>query len=281
MKLSGKLLNFETFQGLAHKAIVMGAELNEDLRLTWDVSGDCETPVYREFWTQKPRHLLQTVVVIDNCRPRRFMAMYVRCRKCPHCRTRRAREWRYRAKFEILNSSRTWHCTFTVRPHERVLLRLKAGSWDYDALSAEVSKEFTKYLKRLRKNSGVRFRYLLVFEKHKDGFPHLHCLIHEVGQNLTKRRIQGTWKLGFSDCKLCDGQAANYVTKYIFKENWRRVRSSLTYGHRLCDNLAPKGQDVTHPHPDPTTQSGGLTENELDLSSVKAQLKELLTGSPF
>lgn len=279
MKLSGKLLNFDTFKGLAHQAIIMGATLSETLALTWNIAGDCDNPVYVEFWTQKPRDLLQYVVTIDNSLPRRFMGMYVRCRKCPHCRSIKARQWRYRAKFEIYNSSRTWFCTYTVNPDNRMLLRLKANSWDYEALSKELSKDFTKYLKRLRKNSGVKFRYLLVFEKHKDGFPHLHCLIHEVGQNLTKRQIQGTWKLGFSDCKLCDGQAANYVTKYIFKENWRRVRSSLTYGYRLCDNQNPTGFDVSHSATTPQ-RSEGLNCNGFDLSSYKKTEYEP-TGIPF
>lgn len=91
------------------------------------------------------------------------------------------------------------------------------------------------------------FRFLAVFERHKDGFPHLHLLIHEQGQPLTKSAIQAEWRLGFSQCKLVDQgpKAAFYVAKYLGKDAATRIRASVRYGNgalsalltELCDTV--------------------------------------------
>ena len=98
----------------------------------------------------------------------------------------------------------------------------------------------TLYLKRLRKNSGHAFRYLLVTERHDSvktapelrNRPHLHMLLHEfANQPLRKSFLEQEWPYGFSSWRLTQGNAAAfYVSKYISKAAEVRTRASLQYG---------------------------------------------------
>jgi hypothetical protein len=109
----------------------------------------------------------------------------------------------------------------------------------------EGNKEITKFLKRLRKESGARLRYMCVAEEHADGDPHWHVLLHEVSGDVRKRSIQAQWKLGFSAAKLVDtssGRAAAYPCKYLSKSIAARVRASIRYGETFA-NIANIGND--------------------------------------
>lgn len=167
---------------------------------------------------------------------------------CQQCLQLRSSEWRYRATSEMRESARTWFGTLTLRPEEhhkmvsRARQRLWSGGTDFDALSphdqfmermTEIGREVTLYLKRVRKESGARVRYLLVAEAHKTGLPHLHILVHEASADKPVRHktLEGQWKLGFTRFKLAhDVKTASYVCKYISKALLARVRASLRYG---------------------------------------------------
>lgn len=155
----------------------------------------------------------------------------VACRKCEGCLIHRRNLWAARATDEIRVASRTWFVTLTVAPVHRFRLGviaerrwLRPGGEGLNDLTPDelfrlqcriLSEELTLSLKRMRKKS--KFRFLAVFERHKDGFPHLHLLIHERGQRITKSAIQAEWRIGFSQCKLLDDApgAAFYVAKYL------------------------------------------------------------------
>lgn len=175
--------------------------------------------------------------------------MEVPCRRCHSCLERRARIWAHKAKTEIEAAPRTWFCTFTLTPHEHfmakcraALLYAKSSAGDFEAASPEeqfrarceaIGPELTRYMKRVRKNSGAKIRYLIVAERHKSGLPHYHALVHEVGpaSPLRKRHLKDAWRMGFSDCRLItDPRAAWYVCKYLSKDMATRVRGSLLYG---------------------------------------------------
>lgn len=149
---------------------------------------------------------------------------------------------------EYASSTRTWLLTLTNNPtrhaHQLALVRryLAKQGVDYDGLdygeqfalrAAEMGKEVTKFLKRLRKNSAAPFRYLAVTEMHQNGAPHVHLLLHEqdVARPLRKDMIQSCWHDGFSNAKLVkDVRQAVYVCKYLSKTKVARVRASLKYG---------------------------------------------------
>lgn len=185
---------------------------------------------------------------ISGARNPMWVDMWVKCRKCPACLKLRAREWAYRAKAELAAAPRTWFCTFTLSPaeHHRVQLlatqrQARAGT-DFETLSAEqrfkarvdvVTQELTRWLKRVRKESGATLRYVLVAEAHKSGLPHFHALLHERAGTVTARTLSGQWKLGFSKFKLVPPDqpgVAWYVCKYLSKSALSRVRASVRYG---------------------------------------------------
>lgn len=210
------------------------------------------------------------------------VTLKVACRKCEGCLTHRRNLWAARATDEIRLSRRTWFVTLTVSPENRFRLGLAAekqylrpgGETLADLKPDELfrlqckvlSKELTLSLKRMRKKA--RFRFLAVFERHKDGFPHLHLLIHENVQPITKSAIQAEWRLGFSQCKLVDDRpgAAFYVAKYLAKEAATRVRASVRYGQTsgliteqllsICDAVGAQASNGP-----PSSSKGGEREN--------------------
>lgn len=169
-----------------------------------------------------------------------------RCRKCDACRRYRQKLWTARAIAEIKAASRTWFGTLTLGPHVQQhfldVLRLKGhrGGYDFDALPEHeqfsmranaCGAECTKYLKRVRYESGALLRYVWVAEAHASGAPHFHCLVHEYGTAVPKRVLRGQWTLGFTKWKLVEHQgAAGYVCKYLYKSSMARVRASVRYG---------------------------------------------------
>jgi len=162
----------------------------------------------------------------------RYIIVATPCRKCHQCLRNRQKLWAARARTEITLSSRTWFGTLTINPHWRFILSCRSGSRDFHQSYREVGKEVTKYFKRLRKE-GHRFRYLMVMEAHKNGYPHVHLFIHEIAEGISKRELQSQWQLGYSSFKLVDeteGNAARYVTKYLSKDARHRIRGSIKYG---------------------------------------------------
>lgn len=138
-------------------------------------------------------------------------------------------------KHEIKQSNRVWFATITINPHHRFMFSLQAGSRDYLDTYKIIGKEMTKYFKRLRK-AGYKFRYVMVAEAHKDGYPHLHLLLHEISTPISKSRLQAEWPYGFSTFKLVkDDRASHYVAKYLAKDARTRIRASQRYGQSVRD----------------------------------------------
>lgn len=173
----------------------------------------------------------------------------VRCRKCSKCLWHKRRQWTAKAIAEVRQSRRTWFGTLTVGPDRRLWARCSAEQWARSArceafgnmtpiertraLAKFISPEVTRWLKRVRKNSGAPLRYLLVVEPHADGFPHYHLLLHETAQAVGKRKLEQAWTWGFSQFKLLDAEQVSgvrYACKYLTKAAQTRVRASRQYG---------------------------------------------------
>lgn len=194
-----------------------------------------------QFWNVNPTHSLD---------------MDVRCRKCPACLRARAKLWRQRMVSEIRAAERTWFITLTLSPeaHYKALcaarLRLSRGGTRFDELSPEeqfaerhrsINDELTRFVKRVRKNSGSEIRLILVCEAHKSGLPHYHGLIHEgsIDRPVRYSVLKNAWREGFGAYKLVhEGDApAGYCAKYLSKSALARVRASQGYGRGLSDAL--------------------------------------------
>lgn len=202
--------------------------------------------------------------VLDRGQSPLAITLEARCRKCEACLAHRRRLWTARAVDEITASRRTWFGTLTVSPENRVALRYRAEKArlrasreqlsslgpdeQFRILAAQLSVEATKWLKRVRAQAGVPLRYLLVTEAHKSGDPHMHILLHETADPVTKRLLEAQWKYGFSHWRLVeqDRKAAVYVCKYLAKDALTRVRASSRYGQpALVRSLTERVSDVS------------------------------------
>lgn len=157
-----------------------------------------------------------------------------------------------RAAREQVKAKRTWFVTLTFNAKSRA-----ASLTEASLMSAKRSQSerlcsasgwyVTTFMKRLR-NAGLEVRYMWVSEPHGDGFPHWHGLIHDQRGSTTVKpvfkkkkgvyvqvsvcpEIESAWSAGWIDSELVrDSGAIRYVTKYIAKGRFARIRASLGYG---------------------------------------------------
>lgn len=221
------------FITLVHRALADGATVDLP-RIFWDVSLGCENSYQVSVTSYPPNNIGAIQHINDSAMDMRRLYMDTPCRKCPTCLRNRQRLWTKRSKYELARAPRTWFCTWTIEPEWRFRFSLQTGSRDYIETYKVISKEMTKMWKRLRSKQYF-FRYLMVAEAHKDGYPHIHAFIHECWGHapVPKRAIQAEWPYGFTTVKLVDTtdqKACYYVTKYISKDARTRIRSSQAYG---------------------------------------------------
>lgn len=215
---------------------------------TWDISGTCDkpVPVTKHSRASGLAKSLRKGAVMP---PGIELVLLTPCRQCASCLRYIGNFWRGRAQSEIEAARRTWMVTFTCRPDFHVWMDHACATrernfWGqppdkiFAARAKVFGQEVTKYLKRLRKESGAKIRYLLIAETHDGpdtsdflrGRPHYHMLLHEAETPVSKRLIQGQWHHGNTGCKLADSGASWYVSKYITKAKQARVRASVRYG---------------------------------------------------
>ncbi len=224
---------------LANRALVSGASRPRLLAVEWDIAPRCHEPVDRVVFGRRSLGPGTAVFTVY---------MTVRCRKCDPCRAARAATWRLRASAETQAAVRTWFGTLTLKPELQfwalTCARRKETlqGVDFDALPYGeqftlrhhvITKEITKYLKRIRKGSGAPLRYLLVCEAHKSGLPHYHMLVHETNplMQVAWDILDREWFLGHSQWKLVTDKAqSTYLCKYLGKSLKARVRASQFYG---------------------------------------------------
>lgn len=206
-----------------------------------EVTG-CSKPVYREMSYAEGKRLDG----VDG--PIITQEMWVRCRRCENCLKARRHLWKQRIAEEIAMSSRTWFGTLTLDPQSQYLASARAmltserrgwvwsemaGSERFAGIVQAINPEITRFLKRVRKNSGASLRYALVSEQHKSGNPHFHLVLHEGQTPVRHKTLKDAWRLGFSDFKLVEEKqgAAWYVAKYLTKAaQGTRLRASGGYG---------------------------------------------------
>lgn len=206
--------------------------------------------------TREKNIIVRTSPYIDPAKRTKIpltLTMELPCRRCDRCLRRRQMFWALRAKSETEAAPRTWFGTLTFTPeaHSRhgnlCRVRLAKQGVDFDALSfgeqftervKEAGREVTLYLKRVRKESGVKFRYLCVAEYHPGGgdhhgLPHYHVLLHEssLDQPIRHKTLSSQWLAGFEKWRLvAQVSEATYLCKYLGKTTAARVRASGGYG---------------------------------------------------
>lgn len=261
------IIRHDRAEYLFMRAAFSGGRLLSPTSIEWDISGNCETPYVRELLGRPGGDIrafppcsdapYPAGPIVGQSRDHSYYVggprtlrifLHTRCRSCTNCMKQRAGVWYHRARSEIEKSFRTWFGTLTFHPEAYFLveararhrMRLRHVQWtqvDQDErfrlIAKSAGEEVTKFMKRVRKNSGSKFRYLIVVEKHKSGVPHFHLLLHELdaANPVRYRVLSKAWDQGFSDFKLVDNKdAAGYVSKYLAKAMLARVRASQGYG---------------------------------------------------
>jgi hypothetical protein len=204
--------------------------------------------------------------------------------------------WAARAVDEITVSGRTWFGTLTLSPEKALQLQYASElrkvrqGWQlaeladtdrFQAIREEASVEVTKWLKRVRKNSGATLRYLLVCEHHKSGMPHWHILLHERSGKVLKRKLEASWGYGFTHFRLVppgDNNAAYYCAKYLGKSAEARLRASLQYGSPSMETIAEKVEHLlgelmfqTTKH-DATSPTVKMTQQEMMIPNINSSI---------
>jgi len=229
---------------LCKTALSAGGRRVSPTVIEWDVSNGCSNPVLMEYIGRPPAKDGEKYVdILPGSKHTLHLEMWVACRQCERCARRRRRLWTVRAAAEITQAVRTWFVTLTIRPGQLYIcetiankrdiqLNLRSQDEQERARFAVIVEEIQRFLKRIRKNSKAKLRYICVQELHKNGNPHYHLLIHEVEGTLTKAVLQAAWTWGYSQAKLTDTRTAIYVCKYLSKGQGARVRASLGYGRK-------------------------------------------------
>lgn len=281
------MLDLQHLRSLMAAAWASGAQRTGFTRTLWDMSGECSDPKGVEihavpaapvrYGADRVQQAKMVTIGPGHESPPATLTMIVRCRRCDACRAWRCRLWTARARAECLASYRTWFGTLTLAPEQRFKLlsrvrhRIGDRGEDLDRqapierfrlMANEAGKEITKYLKRLRKQSGAPLRYLLVAEEHRDGSPHWHILVHEQSPFAPVRKsvLQSQWTLGFSQWKLSDQWSAKYVCKYLAKTMMARVRASIAYGEPSFDIVKETLRFLERENPDLSQQQRSFGE---------------------
>lgn len=161
----------------------------------------------------------------------------VPCRRCGKCLQFRQMQWRERGIVECQRAPRSWMITLTFSPVHLAGILVASRKWaarmgEHAAIDRAAYPHLQRFLKRLRKNTRRKFRYLAVFERGEEtNRAHYHMLLHEVDGPVLKAQIERNWR-SFSHVRLVDkaSGAASYITKYTTKSLGTRPRASQRYG---------------------------------------------------
>lgn len=255
-----QVFDLEHALALGRRALSEGATAiigDQGTHVKWDIAGRCEAAraAFIEGYVPAPLNAKADGAPL----PRMYrLALAVPCRKCKPCLWARRIKWTERAIRECLSSSRTWFGSLTLEPgeqHKCLLAGIGAlpDAPEWNQRVHGVKPLLTKYLKRVRKESAAKFRYVAVFEAHKSGLPHLHLLLHEgTGHGeVRKATLQSQWPHGFTSWKLADVQSARYLCKYLSKSCDARVRASHDYGTRSLNVMRETHTGTNDPPNEP------------------------------
>lgn len=180
--------------------------------------------------------------------------IYVPCGKCEHCISTKINEWCTRMYAHAEDFKHVYFVTLTyrsfyddVRPVNKIMLnKLKDAIWHRDSYNSTkhlcyspcllVKKHYQDFLKRLRKNTGLKdLSFVLSGENgHDYGRPHFHMILFTNGQ-LTKHDIDRAWSVAL--------WYSNTDKKWSFKTNQKKDGSAhyFSIGRTDFNDLVSNG----------------------------------------
>lgn len=152
------------------------------------------------------------------------------CGKCHICISKRSLEWATRARHEI--SEHTENCFLTL-------------TYSDEHLPSQfiIKSDFQKFLKRLRRKTNKKIKYMVSYEYGSLTFrPHMHAIIFgytpsnqsyirttNSGSTLyTSPDIEKLWDKGFHSIGEANEQTAYYIASYALKGKEREIIHPVT-----------------------------------------------------
>lgn len=147
------------------------------------------------------------------------------CGKCIKCLQRKTMEWKLRMELEAIDHVSVWFLTLTYDDEHLPLSPSGLPTLKYD--------DVQKFLKRLRKNSGQKFRYFAAGEYgDRTQRPHYHLIVYGLvlddlkpynikkGGYYVSEFIEKTWSRG--NCLLAQGVGGTfaYCAGYVLKKQF-------------------------------------------------------------
>lgn len=248
-----------------YEAFAKGKVETRENRHEVHYSGNCESPIRIPSYSSRGGLFVITKTRCRNC-PSCLKAKQFHWARLASAWTKSTHE----------EGRRTWFGTLTLSPEYQRELTSAAqdayalehgqiADWLFDPLCDErfalVRNELVewckRYWKRLRKgrkrclacfpsrprkagewdHPPASFKYMLVFERHRSGLPHMHWLLHEQSNPILKKHLQCEWPFGFTQVKLVkpdDGprsveKVGFYVAKYLGKAKQARQIASVGF----------------------------------------------------
>lgn len=152
------------------------------------------------------------------------------CGQCWECRLQYSRMWAERIMLEATAHEHTWFVTLTY--NDEHLPSNFSGLPEFENLRSLQPEDMTLFLKRLRTNSGQKFRYYYAGEYgSKSGRPHYHMILFgfefddlelykrtSFGDLKTSQFLEKTWGKGFCTIAECTYETAAYTARYVMKK---------------------------------------------------------------
>ncbi|WGL31295.1 replication initiator protein [Dipodfec virus UOA04_Rod_862] len=156
------------------------------------------------------------------------------CRKCVGCRLAKSREWANRVIMEQIYHEDAYFLTLTYDDeHLPAAHALSASGSSLSVHATLVKSDLQKFFKRLRKNSGQKFRYFAAGEYGTSTYrPHYHVLLFGLSLNdlqvlsknfagsqyFTSDLIAKSWDFGYHILGQVTWQSAAYTARYTMKK---------------------------------------------------------------
>lgn len=153
--------------------------------------------------------------VLERCKTGPVEIIERPCGKCPACRSQKAQEWTYRLYAEQKLHAKSCFITLTY-DDENLSRRLRKS--EVTAFYSLDKKELQDFMKRLRKNSGVKLRFYGVGEYGEHTHrPHFHLIVFGLDEN-DERVIRQSWQFGFVKVGSVTPSSIAYVARYCVKK---------------------------------------------------------------
>ncbi|QCS36595.1 replication initiator protein [Capybara microvirus Cap3_SP_475] len=166
--------------------------------------------------------------------------VFVPCGRCFACKQNNRNSWSFRLHNEASSCLNSFFFTLTYNP--KYVPKIKICNSIFKTVS---KRDVQLFIKRLRKNSGLKFTYYIISEYGpRTNRPHYHGIIFlysKIDKDNLQKFISSSWFLGFCRVDSLSLARIEYVTAYTFKECEPRFKKYQLPNFRLTSRRPALG----------------------------------------